>query len=163
MQYWVRFGLFLTLLLVVGCQSAGVDPRPPEARAFEVELQVPDSLRADEPFRLQGVLVNTSKEPQEISHGLDLFRYIIHDSNGNQVSDGHITYLPLFGYSPELQPQEVYLMESHLDNILQSIQERSLPAGKYNVTALAFFIVKTNGANIPVEWEAGPFEINIEP
>ncbi|WP_020616221.1 hypothetical protein [Paenibacillus daejeonensis] len=160
----MRIGKLLSIVLLIGCQSGEPETTEPEASQFKIELNVPEELQANEPFRLQGQLLNTGNETREISHFVDLFSYWIYDLSGNEVSSGLVQHVPLRDFRSGVTTSEPYTFDD-LDRFVdlqKTIQDKSLPAGTYNVITIGSFTVLYGGEEYPIEITSEPVEINVQ-
>ncbi|QGQ95282.1 hypothetical protein EHS13_10460 [Paenibacillus psychroresistens] len=79
---------------------------------FSLKVTVPKDIQADKPFNVEGVMVNDSGRSWEISHGADMFNYIIYDKNGEVVlQDSELRMVNAIGIMKLLKANEAYVYD----------------------------------------------------
>ncbi|TYP69495.1 BsuPI-related putative proteinase inhibitor [Paenibacillus methanolicus] len=152
--------LLLAVVIVVGCSRS--DGKEPEAGGIAVGIEVPESIRAGEPFRVQGTLTNRDKQSRKIDHGADLFTFEVADEQGKtvQVYNGE-QIINMIGYNVTLNPGETYSFDSE-EHVLPRLDELTLAAGRYEIVALAKYRVKNGGTGQTVEVRSEPVNVTVE-
>ncbi|MFC4102092.1 hypothetical protein [Paenibacillus xanthanilyticus] len=150
----------LAVVLVAGCSRS--DMKEPEAAGIAVGIEVPESIRAGEKFRVQGTLTNRDKQSRTIHHGADLFAFEVVDAQGNPVQPAvGDRIMNGIGYMITLKPGETYRYDSEA-HVLPRLDELTLAAGRYEIVALAQFRVKDGGAEQAKEVRSEPVNVTVE-
>ncbi|MFB9331148.1 BsuPI-related putative proteinase inhibitor [Paenibacillus aurantiacus] len=152
--------MLVAIVIVGGCTRSEV--KEPEAAGIAVGIEVPASIRAGEPFRVQGTLINKDKQSRTIEHGADLFKLEVVDEQGKAVQVYHgEQIINMIGYNVTLKPGEMYRYDSE-QQVLPRLDELTLAAGRYEIVALAKFRVKNGSTEQTKEVRSEPVNITAE-
>jgi len=98
--------VFFLLILLSGC---GVSEAIPDESMFDLNVTLPETIHADQTVMIQVDLTNNSKYTWEGMHGLDLFKFKVKDTQGNEVSTYEgIRVVDALGISIKLRSKEIY-------------------------------------------------------
>lgn len=134
----------------------------PDESMFRIEVAVPPDITAEQPFKVEGALINKSPTAWEMEHGADMFTYSVYDGNDKPVEQDKKTIaVTSIGIGTTLSPNAAYSYDGR-DHTSIPLNELAVKEpGKYTVVAHAQFTIRYEDKSYHFNLSSDPYEFNV--